>query len=235
MVISPNSDCAKSMDLILAIDLMGGSVVWGTGGLRDHYRPLTWGVASSASPVPFVREVSPRFLYVADLDRIVGRGSHDQEIKAVARLVDRCFVDRGCRTPGDYLEFPGIENVVGTETGGEDLSRFHGGFLSIDIRDGKVVPRGEDPVSLVKSAEAWDFDGCIILNLGSVGTKSGIDPSLLEEFRASCTGSLLYGGGIASEEDVYHLAETGFDGAILATAVHTKRLPLSWIRSGAPC
>ncbi len=39
-----------------------------------------------------------------------------------------------------------IVNIVGTETGGNDLSRYSGGFLSIDIKNDRVIPCGKEPV-----------------------------------------------------------------------------------------
>ncbi len=64
-----------------------------------------------------------------------------------------------------------IVNIVGTETGGSDLSGYHGGFLSIDIKQGRVIPSGNDPVDVFTSAQHWDFEGCILLNISAVGTE----------------------------------------------------------------
>ncbi|MDG6257741.1 MAG: HisA/HisF-related TIM barrel protein [Methanomicrobiaceae archaeon] len=223
------------MDLILALDLMGGLVVHGSKGLRSTYRPLTWGIASSADPVAYVRELQPRHLYIADLDRIEGVGSHDQAILNCSRMVDRCFVDRGIRSPGDTVGAGSIVPVIGTETAGDDLTAYEGGFLSVDIMDGRAIPRGEDPLQLLAVAEEWYFEGCIILNLGSVGTESGIPSLPLEEMRAVFSRTLLFGGGVASLDDLALLADFGFDGAVVATAVHRGAIPLELIRRGRFC
>ncbi|HZD42418.1 MAG TPA: HisA/HisF-related TIM barrel protein, partial [Methanomicrobiales archaeon] len=95
------------MELILAVDLMGGRVVHGYKGERSSYRPLDWGIAHSTEPVEYVSEIGPRFLYVADLDRIVGRGSHDAVIEQYARMVERSYVDRGVRSAREYLTMDG--------------------------------------------------------------------------------------------------------------------------------
>jgi len=46
---------------------------------------------------------------------------------------------------------------------------------------------------------------------------------------------LLYGGGVAGVDDIHLLSDIGFDGAIIATAVHRGTVPLDWIRRGCQC
>ncbi len=223
------------MDLILALDLMNGSVVHGSKGRRSAYRPLTWGIASSAEPAAYVRELKPRYLYIADLDRIEGVGSHDAAILDCCHMVDRCLVDRGSRSPGEAWCAENVIPVIGTETAGDDLMAYEGGFLSVDIMDGKAIPRGEEPLRILALAEEGQFEGCIILSLSSVGTESGIPSLPLEEMRAIFSRTLLFGGGVASLDDLRLLAGIGFDGAIVATAVHRGAIPLEMIRRGRLC
>lgn len=224
------------MDLILAVDLRNGEVVHGMSGNRNQYMPLDWGHSRSAEPVEFVRALHPKYLYIADLDRIEGTGSHDGVIRACAMLVDKCYVDRGIRTPDDYLAGKNIINVVGTETCGDDLTRYKGGFLSLDIKHGKVIPSGRKPVDLLIEADRLGFEGCIILSLGAVGTQKGIDPQQsLRSMRLAYQGTLLYGGGVATADDLRQLADTGFDGAIIATALHRGAIPLAWVQEGRLC
>ncbi|HUK92563.1 MAG TPA: nickel transporter, partial [Methanomicrobiales archaeon] len=145
------------MDLILALDLMKGQVVHGARGERETYRPLLLPGVPSPDPVELVSALSPRYIYIADLDRIMGSGEHDAAIQACSRRVGRSYVDRGIRSPADYLGGENLVNVVGTETGGEDLAIYPGGFLSVDVRDGKVIPRGEDPSEILSRAGEWAF------------------------------------------------------------------------------
>lgn len=224
------------MDLILAIDLRNGLVVHGKSGNRDQYFPLDWTESRTADPVPFVRALRPRYLYIADLDRIEKTGSHDAAVLACAALVDRCYVDRGIRTPGEYLAGEKIVNIVGTETCGDDLSRYRKGFLSLDIRNGSVIPSGRTPVDVLVEADRLGYDGCIILNLGAVGTRAGIDTErTLDTIRSAYPGTLFYGGGVSTRDDLYRLARAGFDGAIVATAVHRGEIPLAWVQEGTLC
>jgi phosphoribosylformimino-5-aminoimidazole carboxamide ribotide isomerase len=222
------------MDLILALDLMKGKVVHGASGKRETYRPILYPGTPSPDPVETVSALSPRYVYIADLDRIMGRGDHDEAIRASSRLVDRCYVDRGVRSPADYLEEENLVNIVGTETGGADLAGYPGGFLSVDVRDGRVIPRGEDPLEVLERAGGWAFEGCIFLNLGRVGTGTGLPPDL-GEIRSACGKRLFYGGGVGAVEDLERLRDAGFDGAIVATGVYRGMIPLEWIRKGSLC
>jgi len=223
------------MDLVLAMDLKGNLVVHGKSGQRETYKPLEWGCSPTAEPVGFVKSIAPRFIYIADLDRIEGTGSHDRIVRECARNVASCHIDRGCRSPDDLLTGYHIKNIVGTETGGNDLSCYSGGFLSIDIKGGRVIPSGRDPVDMIRQANGWRFEGCIILNIGAVGTENGLNRETLETMRAAYHRKLFWGGGVASTADIEMLCDAGFDGAIIATALHHEKIPLSWIRRGRVC
>ena len=74
------------MELVLAMDLRGNMVVHGKSGLRETYKPLDWGLSPTAEPVDFVRAIAPKYIYIADLDRIEGTGSHDALIRSCAAL-----------------------------------------------------------------------------------------------------------------------------------------------------
>ncbi len=232
MILLANSDCADSMELILAMDLKAGEVVHGASGDRDSYRPLTWGLSSTADPVGYVEQLSPRHLYVADLDRIMRNGDHRSQVVTCSYLVETCYLDRGCRGPGDYLHEPRITDVAATETSEADLSTYPGGYLSVDMKSGRVMPTGEDPLVLLRKAGDWHFEGAIILNVGAVGTEGGIIPRSLAGFRDAYDKPLLYGGGVASPADLDTLASLGFDGTIVATAIHRGSIPLEDLRRG---
>ncbi|MDD1695361.1 MAG: nickel transporter [Methanoregula sp.] len=223
------------MKLFLAMDLRQNQVVHGKGGQRESYKPLDWGCSPTAEPLGFVTAIRPRFLYIADLDRIEGTGSHDTVVRQLAQQVGCCYVDRGCHSPSDLLEGKNIVNVVGTETAGNHLSGYRGGILSIDIKDGKVIPRGNDPLDVLASARHWDFDGCIILNVSAVGTQGGIDRKLIKKMRNAFNRRLYYGGGVATREDLEIISSSGFDGAIISTALHKGIIPIEWIRRGSCC
>ena len=222
------------MKLILAADLKDGLVVHGKSGDRDTYLPLTWGRSPSAEPLSYCAVMQPKYLYVADLDRIEFCGDHTETILKIAPTVSELYVDRGTSIPEEYLPSP-IKTIVGTETIDAPMDEFHGGFLSIDIKDGKVIPEGADPITFLQEADKADFEGYIILNISSVGTESGLNETFLKKLRNATRKPLFYGGGVASKEDVNMLERVGFNGAIVATAVHKGTIPLEWIQRGERC
>jgi phosphoribosylformimino-5-aminoimidazole carboxamide ribotide isomerase len=223
------------MELVLAMDLRQNLVVHGKSGQRMSYKPLDWGCSPTAEPLGFVKAIAPKNIYIADLDRIEGTGSHDLIVTECARQVSACYVDRGCRSPDDLLEGYHIRNIIGTETCGDDLSSFSGGFLSLDIRNGRVIPSGGDPETMLRRANGWKFEGCIILNIGAVGTEAGLNRENLQMIRRAYRGKLFYGGGVATVADLAMLRDAGFDGAISATALHHGTIPLALIRRGRFC
>jgi len=223
------------MDLILAMDLKKNLVVHGKSGQRADYKPLDWGCSPTAEPVGFVKAIAPKYVYIADLDRIEKSGSHDRIIAECARQVSLCYADRGCQSPDDFLNGYHITNVIGTETAGQDLSPYRSGFLSLDMKNGRVIPSDRTPVEMLRQANGWKFEGCIILNIQAVGTETGLDREMLETMRAAYHRKLFYGGGVATIADLLLLREAGFDGAIVATAVHHGFIPMDWIRRGCVC
>ena len=222
------------MKILLAIDLKDGLVVHGKSGNRNEYVPLTDGLSPSAEPFSYVSFMKPKYLYAADLDRIALEGDHTEIILKLKDMVSELYADRGTSIPEEYLPKP-IHTIVGTETIDAPLEEFSGGFLSIDIKDGTVIPTGEDPAEFLKQADSAAFDGYIILNISSVGTGCGVNRELAESLRAATKKTLFYGGGVASFEDLRTLQQAGFDGAIISTAVHKKAIPLELVREGELC
>jgi len=222
------------MKLILAIDLKDGLVVQGKSGNRNEYVPLDWGISSSAEPLSYLSVMRPKYLYVADLDRVCLCGDQTEIILKLSPKVSEIYVDRGAKGPEDYLKHP-IRSIVGTETITAPLSTFHGEFLSLDIKNGKVLPDNFDPVIFLENAENYDFEGYLIMNISDVGTEKGVNIELLKKFRRATKKVLFYGGGISSLDDLKILKECGFDGVIVATAVHKGKIPLEYIQRGELC
>lgn len=223
------------MDLYLATDLKSGSIVHGMSGMRDQYLPVRSLHADSPDPLRFLEQIRPKYLYVADLDRICHTGDHDRFIPGMAERTSQLLLDRGCRGPGDMLSHPRVKNIIGTETAGEILDTFSGGVLSVDMKDGKVIPWNADPAGFLSSCSDYSFEMVILLDIGGVGTKKGLDSARLSTYRESYAGSLLWGGGVASLGDLVLLSDLGYDGAIIATAIHTGVIPVEYIRRGEMC
>jgi phosphoribosylformimino-5-aminoimidazole carboxamide ribotide isomerase len=220
------------MDLILAVDLKGGVVVHGRSGARETYRPLGWGLAPSAEPEAYLEALGPRRVYFADLDRIAGYGDHLPLVRRLAPRFEACYVDAGWRSVAECSTSTGFVPVLGTETIGDALGDCPRGVLSVDCRDGVVVPGGEDPVAFLESVRSFSFAAHLVLDIGGVGTRRGLDPPLLALLRSASDRPLLWGGGVGTTDDLDLLERTGFDGAIVATAVHSGAIPLDAVRRG---
>jgi len=64
-----------------------------------------------------------------------------------------------------------------------------------------------------------------VIDLARVGTGAGLDFGLIARVRDAVPGlTLLAGGGVRGLEDCARLADTGCDGALVATALHDGRL-----------
>lgn len=222
------------MKVILAVDLMDGLVVHGKSGNRDEYAPLTWGLSPSAEPHSYLAVMKPKYLYAADLDRIGFCGDHTETILRLAGTVTEMYVDRGTEIPEEYLPSP-IKTIVGTETIDAPYEEFNGGFLSVDIKDGAVIPSGSEPAAFLSEVADTPFEGFILLNISSVGTECGIDAEFASAMRAVTKKPLFYGGGVRSIADLETLRDAGFDGAIVSTAVHKGAIPLELIQEGEFC
>ncbi|HPY59659.1 MAG TPA: HisA/HisF-related TIM barrel protein, partial [Methanospirillum sp.] len=85
------------------------------------------------------------------------------------------------------------------------------------------------------SCNRFRFETIILLDIGGVGTGQGLNKERLIVFRSAYAGPLLWGGGVSSEADLVLLDNAGFDGAIIATAVHNGNIPVEYIRRGTFC
>ena len=236
------------MRIIPVIDLRDGRAVRGRSGDRESYRPvdsrLPGGPATDLSEpaallLAYREALRPDTVYVADLDRIAGRGDNDsilQELVAAAPEV-RFLWDGGFSDAAALARAPRsgrVVPVIGTETLRSieelrPLSRARAGsrpVLSLDLRAEGVVSRsalvapiGEE--RLLVQAGRCGFRTVIVLFLDRVGTSLGLPLDRLGRLRAAAPDiELLAGGGIASIDDLRCLRAAGFGGALLATALH---------------
>jgi len=108
--------------------------------------------------------------------------------------------------------------------------------VSIDMRNRKVIARDPElemlsPQKILPLLNEIPLEAVILLDLDRVGTSSGLDEELLAEAASICDHPLILGGGVRGMEDLRALDELGFQGALVATAVHAGRIPLEEIRA----
>ncbi len=226
--------------VILALDLMNGIAVHAIQGDRHRYKPLKSQVCSSSSPLEIVATLSPREVYIADLDRIAGTGDNFEVIKAISKQCST-IADLGIRSYQELIDAEKLAHklVLGTETAALKLIQAAaelGVIVSLDIKQGKLLSQDQDlpssPVEAAKIISEAGIGELIVLNLDRVGTSTGVDLELLQQIKAQVGGKsrIIAGGGVRDEVDLKTLEEIGVDGAIVATAIHHRSIPRERLR-----
>jgi phosphoribosylformimino-5-aminoimidazole carboxamide ribotide isomerase len=155
------------------------------------------------------------------------------------------MVDAGTNQPGGALEVLSCgasEVVVGLETlhAFADLAavvRMVGSsrlVFSIDLRLGNPILHpamqdangtGPDPITLAEQAASAGVTTLLLLDLGRIGTGCGVDLGMLETLRRRFPEiRLLAGGGVLTRRDLERMRDTGCDGALIASAIHSGRV-----------
>jgi phosphoribosylformimino-5-aminoimidazole carboxamide ribotide isomerase len=187
--------------------------------------------------------------YVADLDAIQGGAIQRSLIRELADFhtgfSGALMVDAGTSLPDGALEVLSCgasQVVVGLETlhAFADLGtmvQVVGStriVFSLDLRLGTPVLHpamqdargaGPDVLNLADQAAAAGVMTMLLLDLGRIGTGCGVDLGLLETLRRRFPRlRLLAGGGILTRLDLERMRDTGCDGALIASAIHTGRV-----------
>lgn len=230
------------------LDLRDGLAVHAVRGLREAYAPVRSVLAPSADPVAlaraFLTRLGCRDCYVADLDAIDGRGDHGPTVRAIAQTGLTVWLDGGASTPVDAQRAVGhgaARVIIGTESlrdpgtlramvvavGRTDPSPAPACALSLDLRDGRLLggsPAVErlDPLALAVLAWKAGIRTFIVLDLARVGSKEGVQTQMALRLRQALpSAEILVGGGVRDRTDLRELERLGFDGALVATALHT--------------
>lgn len=221
------------MKVFFVVDIKDGKVVAGKSGEREKYPPISSvsGVVNSDDAVEVVEEIKPRFLYAADLDRIMGNGNNSDVLLKLSKRVEELIADCGFRKPEELENLP-FTPVVGTET--FDITQLDRKcYVSIDFKEKFLDASGkfdswEETVEFLNSLS---LEGIIVLPIHAVGTMK-TDFSILERALEISEHPVLLGGGISGIEDLERLKEMGCSGVLIATAIHKGRIPVSLVRKG---
>jgi phosphoribosylformimino-5-aminoimidazole carboxamide ribotide isomerase len=232
---------------------MGGRVVQGLRGERQHYRAVRSGLVAGSDPVAVARalcrECHGKAVYVADLDALEGRGDQRAVIRELRDdLGAEPWVDAGISDPetaSRLLEAGAARVIVGTETL-TDIGCLRAiretlpparMLVSVDVGDAGVLSRcpafsGQPPLAAVELLAGEDVTEIILLALRQVGTGEGPDLETLRAVRDAFPElRLIVGGGVRTAEDLLALAEAGADGVLLATALHRGWITAAHIRA----
>jgi phosphoribosylformimino-5-aminoimidazole carboxamide ribotide isomerase len=227
--------------IIFVLDILNGKVVHAMKGERSKYRPVEGSKAcNSSDPLEIISAICPSEVYIADLDYLQHLGDNFELIKKISGKT-KTMVDIGVKDLDDARKCAGIADtvIVGTETASLEVIekaaiQFPGRInVSIDMKNGMVLTKDQkmevQPEELVRRLNEFDLKDIIILDLGKVGTNTGIDKYFLKKVAGLSTHSILAGGGIKDLGDIEALKESGIDGALVATAVHNGKIPIDLI------
>ena len=225
----------NNFTVIPALDLKGGLVVHAIGGDRAAYSPIASPFGAADDPVAVARSLlattgSPD-LYVADLDAIAGNGNHFELVRGLSYALPHAtlWIDAGFSDMADcafWLPL-GATLVIGSESllAVDDWRDIHGAFgdsvvLSLDY--GTDGSRGPEP--LFSDPALWPLR-LIAMDLTRVGTDTGPNVELLKSVLDVASGSAVYAaGGVRNARDLAAIAALNAQGAVIATALHSRAI-----------
>ncbi len=225
---------------VFVLDLFNGSAVHAVRGEREKYQPIgaKSKVVGTSDPLSILEALRPKEVYVADLDRITGSGDNLALIGEMAKKAET-MADVGISSVEELELLPlDCRPVLGTETGSFDLLKRATSkrevTVSLDLFGGEVLTRDPSlkvsPLDLIWRLNPLPIKEIILLALDRVGTSTGLDEAFLRKAADLSDHPILLGGGVKDGSDLDRLEDLGLAGALVATAVHGKSIPLERMR-----
>ncbi len=230
------------MQIIPVIDLLNGTVVHARKGDRKNYQAVQSSISKSSKPLDVVTALLEFYpfqqLYIADLNAIqkIGRNNF-AEINSISQQHPnlKLWIDAGIANISDLAlwndrnfnvilaseNFSDLDNFLKTKA---ILSSGHTSdsdyILSLDF-----MPDGyRGPPELLTDTQYWP-ENVILMSLAHVGTNRGANLELLAQFKAHAAQFNLYAaGGIRNLDDLIILKQAGIQGALVASALHTRQI-----------
>jgi HisA/HisF family protein len=236
------------MRIIPVMDLKRGRVVHAVAGRRAQYRPIRSRLAGSSHPEAVARAFRNRLglteLYVADLDAIGGAEPSWTTYEMLRELGLRLIVDAGVaslerceavhRSAGAGGVVVGLESIARRDALARLVREMRSQpiWFSLDLRGGTPIAAregwsGATPEAIARDVVELGITRLIVLDLERVGMRGGSSTTALCQnlLRAHPGIELVTGGGIRDRADLQALGNAGVAGALVATALHERRLP----------
>ncbi len=241
------------MRLVPVIDLKGGRAVHARGGDRRLYRSLTSRLGGGAPRTVddparlaalYDRLLRPDLLYVADLDRIAGAGDNDAALGAVHAAAPRARLlwDGGftrveaAGAPGGptrILASESLRDPEGLRAGTARQTWVGIDLVAAGLRAGSPAITALGEIGLLDLAVAAGVEGAVVVVIDGIGKGSGLPLERLGRLRRAAPGiPMIAGGGVATLDDLRALRDAGYDGALVATALHDGRLTPAALSDG---
>jgi phosphoribosylformimino-5-aminoimidazole carboxamide ribotide isomerase len=223
--------------VIPVIDLMHGRVVRAQMGDRASYRPLKSPLSPTSDPMDVARGLlavsSFPTLYVADLDAIQSHGDNFQTLRRIRKEFPalQMWIDNGA------ADDAALEAVIGANLGAPIIgseSQRDSSLIARHRRSTRIVLsldfRGDTfqgPQNLLAEPALWP-QRVIVMTLTRVGSGAGPDLGRLASIQSIAGGREIYAaGGVRNAADLRALKEAGVSGALIATALHDRRIVAS--------
>lgn len=234
------------MKIIPVIDLMRGQVVHALGGERRQYRPIESGLCAGSNALDIACALLELYpfpaLYIADIDAIQKNGGNAAVIEKLHQRFPRLelWVDSGIADVSSFMAWQKQRighAVIGSESFPENalLSAVCTSrdalypLLSLDFKGARF--HGEQ--RLLNDPELWP-EHVIAMMLACVGSLHGPDIDQLSALMPRAPHKKLYAaGGVRNAHDLAHLARAGAHGALLASALHQRRISASDLAASA--
>lgn len=221
------------MQIIPVIDIKAGQAVLAKQGNRQNYLPLSTPLCNSSQVADVINAYLELYpftrMYIADLDALMGLGDNQCLINALFAYYPQLsfMVDSGSlNSPYTPLNTKQFTTIIGTESINEkNLAKqrqLSADFiLSLDF-SAKHSMMGD--AILYESPALWPKE-LIIMTLGLVGKNKGPD---IEKLQYYCNTypqhNFIAAGGIRNNEDILQLKKRGIQHALMASALHNKKL-----------
>jgi phosphoribosylformimino-5-aminoimidazole carboxamide ribotide isomerase len=213
---------------------MGGQVVRARMGDRASYRSLESPLSPTSDAVDVVRGLLTVYpfptLYVADLDAIQSNGDNFPALRRIREQFPdlQMWIDNGAADDAALDAMVGANlgaPVFGSESQRDAnlIARRQGStriVLSLDFR-GDVF---QGPPEILAESALWP-QRVIVMTLARVGSSAGPDLGRLASIQSIAGAREIYAaGGVRNAADLRALKEAGVSGALIATALHERRI-----------
>ena len=228
----------RKLEILPAIDVLGGRAVRLAGGKRDAV------TLEGGDPVDLARRFATEGaarLHLVDLD---GAFSGVPSLELVKRLADAC--DLPLQVGGGYRTLDAIATaldagadrvMVGTAALGHGfleaaVERFGNSLVvAVDVSDGRVAVEGWThlseltPGELARRCAEVGVPRLLVTSAARDGSLAGPDLILVEQVLAARI-PVLAAGGISSLDDLRALNRVGCEGAVIGSALLAGRFTL---------
>jgi phosphoribosylformimino-5-aminoimidazole carboxamide ribotide isomerase len=238
-----------SLKIIPVIDILNGKVIHAVRGQRSQYQPLQSSLTPSTEPAKVTatfKSLGFSEVYVADLDAIIDCTNDFSDLKPLMTSGAELLVDAGItnRERAQKLLQTGVSKlVIGTETLkdkrfiAEALAKFGSNHvvMSLDLKGETVLTQdsfdgSRNALTLLSEFKAMGVTQVIVLDLLKVGSGEGVNKEFLEQVVALGGLDVYAGGGVRNINDLIELQKIGVKGALIATALHNKKITVEALK-----